>query len=196
MWCFCRKSSNHSQHQSPSSRFRFIVQKSHGPDCPEAGTRGQCVLNVKLHPFAFTWSDVFTKPQESHHLIFEVTLIAVSQLPVKLVQVSIRGHGFDLTDKALSLFHRDPRASDVPSDPPAFQFDTGGNKGIRHHMGSKVARATTAASRSCHCTRCASIVSAFMPTTSSLSRAMSRLCLVSCVRIHHTDCNNHQSIAV
>ena len=39
MWCLCRKSSNHSQHQSPFSRFRFIVQKSHGSDGPVAGTR-------------------------------------------------------------------------------------------------------------------------------------------------------------
>ena len=39
MWCLCRKSYNLSQHQSPFSRFRFFVQKSHGPDSPLAGTR-------------------------------------------------------------------------------------------------------------------------------------------------------------
>ena len=38
MWCLCRKSPNQSQHQSLFSRSRFIVQKSHGPDCPVAGT--------------------------------------------------------------------------------------------------------------------------------------------------------------
>ena len=39
MWCLCRKVSNHSQHKLPFSRFMFIVQKSHGPDCPVAGAR-------------------------------------------------------------------------------------------------------------------------------------------------------------
>ena len=37
--CFCRKSSNHSQHQSPFSRLRLIVQLHHGPNCSAAGTR-------------------------------------------------------------------------------------------------------------------------------------------------------------
>ena len=40
--CVCRKSSNHSQHHSPISQFRLIVQKSHGPDCPVADARVLC----------------------------------------------------------------------------------------------------------------------------------------------------------
>ena len=36
MWCLCRKSSNHSQHQTPFSPFRMKVQKSHGDANPEA----------------------------------------------------------------------------------------------------------------------------------------------------------------
>ena len=34
-----RKSSKHSQQQSPFSRLRLIVQKSHGPDCSAARVR-------------------------------------------------------------------------------------------------------------------------------------------------------------
>ena len=68
------------------------------------------------------------KPQEGHHFDIEVPLISISQLPLELVQVCIGDHGFDFTDQALSLFHRDPRASDVPPEPPAFQFDTGGKR--------------------------------------------------------------------
>ena len=68
--CLCRKSSNHSQHQPPFSRFRLIVQKSHSPDysvadaCPPAsrvvhkglqrvdiGSRGKILKIFKVqHP--------------------------------------------------------------------------------------------------------------------------------------------------
>ena len=34
MWRLCRQSSNHSQHQSPFSRYRLIAQKSHGDNTP------------------------------------------------------------------------------------------------------------------------------------------------------------------
>ena len=68
------------------------------------------------------------KPQEGHHFDIEVPLISISQLQIELVQVCIEDHGFDLIDQALGLFHRDHRASDVPPEPPAFQFDTGGTK--------------------------------------------------------------------
>ena len=78
------------------------------------------VLNVQLRPVTFMWSDVFIEPQEGHHFDIEVPLISISQLPIELVQVCIGDHGFDLADLALSLFHRDTRASDVPPHPQPF----------------------------------------------------------------------------
>ena len=37
--CLCRKSFNHSQHQSPFSRLKVIVEKSQGPVCSAASVR-------------------------------------------------------------------------------------------------------------------------------------------------------------
>ena len=90
--CLCRKSSNHSQHQPPFSRFRLIVQKSHSPDysvadaCPPAsrvvhkglqrvdiGSRGKNLKIFKVqHPLCpdgdgGNWQIAQPGIREAHH---------------------------------------------------------------------------------------------------------------------------------
>ena len=72
MWCLCRKSSNHSQHQPPFSRFRLIVQKNHGPDCPVVEARTIPALRIIQHGLYFVDIHLRSKTTKSFEIYHPV----------------------------------------------------------------------------------------------------------------------------
>ena len=113
-------------------------------------------MDVQLHTYSFMQVDIFIEPQERHHLELEIPLLSISQLPIKLVQVSFGDYGFNFAYQCSGLIHRDPNSADVPPDPSAFQFHTGRCERTRHDVGSEVACVHSASRRSSHSACCAS----------------------------------------